>query len=579
MIQSRVIVFSFFVLAFFAPWAMGQDPAGTGPPIGTDDQNRPQPTAATSAPGSFDQVIERVVQRERFFVAQMRHLHPLVETYIQNLKGKDEKAVPVSDEYFLGRLNMSNGPEDISFKEQSKDRSVRRLFLPKLTNIFQMKFLPLGFAQMVLLDENFQRENYDFAFLRREFLGEIRCLVIDVQPKQKSAVGRFVGRIWVEDQNYNIVRFNGTYNSHRRNEHFLHFDTWRLNLRPGVWLPAYIYSEESHATDPDGRKLHFKAQTRFWGYALGRAGANQEFTEIVVDSAQGIKDQSAERQDASPFESEGQWEHEAEDNVIDRLQNMGLIAPPGEVDKVLQTVVNNLMVTNSLNIQPEVRVRVLLTAPLESFTVGHTIVVSRGLLDVLPDEASLAMVLAHELGHVALGHRVETDFAFGDRMLFPDENTFVRFNFRRTAADEEASDAKAIEFLSKSPYKEKLGNAGLFLEELQLQVAVLKNLIRPHLGNGLTNDKAVRMSALIKSAPKLEPEKLDQIAALPLGGRVKMDPWSDKIELAKAAPIVLTSASQKMPFEVTPLFPFLKRFSTADSTTGTSAVNTPGGVQ
>jgi len=584
MIYLRIIVLAVFAFAFLVPCAKGQDSVGTaspsatddtGLPSGTDTQDRSQPATATS--GSFDQVIGRVIERERFFVAQMRHLHPLVETYIQNLKGKEEKTVPVSDEYFLGRFDMSNGTEDVSFKDHPAGRS----FIPNLTKFFRMKFVPLGFAQMVLVDENFQRENYEFAFVRREFLGEIRCIVIDVQPRHKSEVGRFVGRIWVEDQNDNIVRFNGTYNSHRKNEHFLHFDSWRLNLRPGVWLPAYIYSQESNAVDSEGRKLHFKAQTRFWGYALSRSSGNQEFSEIVVDSAEGVKDQSPASEDASPFESQGEWEHESEDNILDRLQRIGLVAPPGDVDKVLQIVVNNLIVTNNLSIQPEVRVRVLLTTPLESFTVGHTIVVSRGLLDVLPDEASLAMVLAEELSHIALGHGIETDFAFGDRMFFPDENTFVRFNFKRTAGDEEAADAKAVDLLAKSPYKDKLGDAGLFLAELQQHAATLKSLIRPRLGNGLTSDKMVRMSGLIKTVAKPEPEKADQIAALPLGGRVRMDPWTDKIELAKKTPVAITSSSPKMPFEVTPFFPFLKRFTTADSTTGATAVNTPasGGVQ
>ena len=60
--------------------------------------------------------------------------------------------------------------------------------------------------------------------------------------------------------------------------------------------------------------------------------------------------------------------------MIDRLQQIGLLAPEGEIDKVMQTVVNNVMVTNNLDIQPEIRCRVLMTTPLESFTIGHTIV-------------------------------------------------------------------------------------------------------------------------------------------------------------------------------------------------------------
>src|SRR5205085_10740622 len=102
------------------------------------------------------------------------------------------------------------------------------------------------------------------------------------------------------------------------------------------------------------------------------------------------------------------WGREAEDNSIQRMEEAGLLAPDGEVNKVLETVLTSLEVTNTLGIQPEVRARVLLTSPLESFTIGHTVVLSRGLVDVLPDEASLAMILAHELAHIALGHRLDT---------------------------------------------------------------------------------------------------------------------------------------------------------------------------
>jgi hypothetical protein len=64
-------------------------------------------------------VVDRVVEREHFFVAQMRHMHPLVETYIQNLKDdRDNNVVPASDDYFLGRLDMSNGIGDCSFMRQ-----------------------------------------------------------------------------------------------------------------------------------------------------------------------------------------------------------------------------------------------------------------------------------------------------------------------------------------------------------------------------------------------------------------------------------------------------------------------------
>jgi hypothetical protein len=150
-------------------------------------------------------------------------------------------------------------------------------------------------------------------------------------------------------------------------------------------------------------------------------------------------------------------------------------------------------------------------------------------------------------------------------MFFPDEDSFQRFDFKRRPADEEAADTKALELLKNSPYKDKLGSAGLFLRAVQQSAPDLPNLIRPHLGNSVASGKSIRMSALLASAPQLEPQRADQIAALPLGGRIKLDPYTDQVELAKAKPVALTSAKEKMPFELTPFFPHLTRLSVPGS--------------
>jgi hypothetical protein len=561
MSMFRVGSLSFFLLLVCSLPALSQDPASPppAPVIDTAPAERGSVTLSSPPPASFNDVLDRVVQREHLFVAQMRHMRPMVETYLQDLKtDKDGNSSPTKDQYFLGRLDMSDGPEDTSFVGQP---GFGRRMLNHLTGLYAMHFLPLGFAQMVVLDPDFQKKYYDITFVRREFLGEVRCLVIDVQPKEGSGTSRFMGRIWVEDQDYNVVRFNGTYSPHPKTSYYLHFDSWRLNMRPGMWLPAYIYSEESDFKYGVTKALHFRAQTRLWGYDLKALNKNSEFTQILVDSTQSIKDQSDVAADATPVVAERMWERQAEDNAVERMQKIGLLAPPGEVDKILQTVVNNLLVTNNIDMQGDIRCRVLITSPLESFTIGHTIVVSRGMLDVLPDEASLAMVLAHELAHIVLGHKFDTKLAFNDRMFFADQESFQRLDFKRRPADEEAADTKALELLKNSPYKDKLGTAGLFLKQLQERAPDLPNLIRPHLGNSLAQGKSIRMSALLASAPQLEPNRTDQIAALPLGGRIKLDPWSDQVELAKAKPVALTSAKEKMPFEITPFFPYLTRLS------------------
>ena len=73
------------------------------------------------------------------------------------------------------------------------------------------------------------------------------------------------------------------------------------------------------------------------------------------------------------------------------------------------------------------------------------------------------------------------------------------------------------------------------------------------------NDKLIRMTRIVAGAPELAPAALDQTAALPLGGRVKVDPWTARIELMKSNQVVLLSPHEKMPFEVTPLMPYLVR--------------------
>jgi hypothetical protein len=503
---------------------------------------------------TMDQVVDRVVTNENRLNQQMRQYSPLVETYIQNLKpDKDLGFVTAGDRYFLGRADFHQGVELVSLSEaQTKGKKI----FGAIGNFFSfaMQFLPDGFLQMIFLDTNgFDRQHYKFDYVRREFLGEVRCLVFDVTPLEKSGKGRFLGRIWVEDQDFNIVRFNGGYTGGGHSSYYFHFDSWRTNVQAKLWMPSFVYSEERELHYAGGKKLDFKAQTRLWGYNVGHSAQEQELGKILVETP--VQDDTKTANDLTPVQAQRSWDRQAEENVADRLERIGLLAPRGEVDKVLETVVNNLEVTNNLDIDPEVRCRVLMTTTLESFTLGHTIVLSRGLIDVLPDEASLATVISHELGHVVLGHRMDSNYAFFDQLLVEDKDTFRHFYFARTPAEEQAASAKGIQFLNNSPYKNQLGNAGLFLAALQSRQKEIPNLISAHLG-----DRVPVIADLKTAAPADAKQNPQMIAALPIGGRVKLDPWFDKLELIKSKPIGAIAEREKMPFEVTPFMPYLTRF-------------------
>ena len=539
-------------------------------------QSNPQEASATTsappapvhlaAPTTMDQVVDRVIMREKDLIKFLSPRTPIVETYLQNLQQDPALGpIPQDDHYFLGRMDLSESIDRSDYlkdQDKGKDEGMEKHLLGEFTKRFKFQYQPLGFSWMIFADRNdFDRQHYDFHYARREFLGDVRCLVFDLTPKKDAGRGRFLGRIWVEDQDFNIVRLNGTYAHPTRNSYYFHMDSWRLNLVPGYWVPAYIYSEEGDFTAGAKNKIAFKAQTRMWGYNLKAATANDELTNIRVDS---VKDDTPTAQDATPLAAEREWQQQAEDNVVERLERAGLLAPEGDVDKILQTVVNNIEITNNIELPRPVRTRVLTTSPLETFSVGNTIVVSRGLIDVLPDEGSLAMVLAHELAHIVLGHNLGSQYAFNDRMLFSDEGTYSNLGFKHIPEEEAAADKKAIEMLKASPYAQKLDSAGLFIKALQARAPQLSALLQAHLGNNIAeNGTVVRMAQLANSAPALDWNKLDQIAALPLGGRVKLNPWDDKVEIVKAQPVAITSARDKMPFEVTPFYPRLARFSNA----------------
>ncbi len=524
-----------------------------------------QSDPATPTPGprlTASQVVDRFLQRESELIMEMRQFHPLLETYVQTVRRDGELgSVPTSDRYFLGRLDVRDGVHERLYTdvvdEPGKKLSLLSALDPTrlLRSLFSIDFLPTGFSAMIFPDPGaFDTQHYTFQFLRREFLGEVRCLVFEVAPKHKGDRGRFLGRIWVEDRNFNIVRFNGAYINAPRSKFYFHMDSWRMNVRPGLWLPVAVYTEESDLRySPLHRDISLKAQTRLWAYDLKYAGRQEEFTDVVIDAPRSEVDDVAQATNASPVASLRSWRQQAEENALDRLEKAGLLAASGPVDKVLETVVNNLQVTNNLDIQPEVRCRVLLTMPLESFTIGHTIVISRGLLDVLPDEASLAMVLSHELAHLALGDQTDTKYAFGDRMAFADEQTFRNLSFSRTPLQEEAADKRALELLNKSPYRDKLPAAGLFLHQLAQRAPALARLNRALLGNSLFEGSRVRMPELLQAAPRLELRRLDQVAALPLGSRIELEPWGNQIQMLKAQPVTLQSASEKMPLEVAPV--------------------------
>jgi hypothetical protein len=522
-----------------------------------------QQAAPGAATAEIDQFVERLIKAESALMGRLGNYHPVVEIYLQNLLPDPQLgAVPTRDDYFLGQFDGSNGPAATPLNP------ARGWFRPAglMNRPFGFDYVPSGFAATTVPDLNvLDRERYDYRFVRREFLDEVRCVVLEVWPKNPDEIG-FKGRIWVDDRDFTIVRFNGisreadsALSRFFRRKLSFHLDSWRVNVQPGVWLPGYVYLEETSFEDrrPQPRQVpKIRGQMRLWGYALTDTTVPSTFSAIELGA--GLRDSSEPLRQVSPVLSQRSWERQAEDNVLERLTKAGVLAPPGPVDAVLETVLNNLQITNEISYDPPLRVRVLLTTPLESFLVGRTLVLSKGLIDVLPDEASLAMVLAHELSHVVLGHLlIDTKFAFADRLMIPDSEVLPQLRLYRTVEEERDADAKTLELLGKSPYQDRLAGAGLFLQQVLAHAKPLRNLIQPHMGDYVVDGEHA-LAALVQKAPALAPAQLDQVAALPLGARLTLDPWSNRLDLIRTPAVPLSWAREKLPLAITPMAPVLR---------------------
>jgi hypothetical protein len=521
-------------------------------------------------------LVVKAIAREKVLIKNIQQRTPLVETYIQNTK-PDLKLyqVPVDDEYMLSRVDFGKSFFDKAYnpRETAKDKhsffkgSLEAISgLTKALGLERFTYSPTGFMQMMFLDPSgFDNQHYVFSYVRREFLGSVRTWVYDVHPKVPG-MGRFYGRIWVEDEDGNVVRFNGTYTgptSEDSSKYYFHFDSWRVNVQPGIWLPVAVYVEETNRIEAE-KTIGLKAQTHFWGYSLKLPTRDSENVSVKVDDA---VDNSQDSQDVGPLQASRAWVTQAENNVIDRLVEAGLVAPltPGGYEnKVLDQIVINLVVPNNLAFSDQIHTRVLLSTTIEATTVGNTILISKGLIDTLPNEESIASVVAMELAHIAMGHHIDTRYAFNDRLMFPDTATFQRIDMYHTDHDNTDAAKRAMEYLQNSMYKDKLPTAALYYARLVDREKALKGLNTPKLGDSLLKaDGTPWMADLEKMSPKLNWDDLTQLAALPLGSWIKTDPWDDRVHQLNAKIYAPMNARDKMPFEVTPIFYKLQRYDVA----------------
>ena len=550
------------------------------------DQDSPFARKLTPAQSAL---VNKAIIREAVIIKTLRERSPIVETYIQNMHPDPVMGQTVdSDAHYLARVDFGKviGEEGfLAGPENGKKQGLFKHSLGYITGLskdLHLSYNEAGFVRMIVIDSTgFDLQHYKFGFLRNDFLGTVATEVFDVAPIKK-APGRFFGRIWVERRGGNIVRYDGDLAGGEKdniNEYF-HFNSIRSNVQGDLWLPTASYIEE---TDPKSAEhiLKFKAINQIWGYTLRTPPQEAEQSDIEVE---GATDESSQNGNLSPLGAQRQWIQQAEDNVLDRLFTAGLIDAPSDFDKVLALLANNILAYNQIPIDRPIRVRTLLTEPLESVAVGNTILVSKGLIDttavVTADGAqqmgNLNAVLAFQVAQIILGHHIDTKFAFSDRLLFPAESAFTKLPLSHTDADDTESAKKALDLLSVKDLAYGEQYFGLYLQQLQAREKGLKALTNPQLGDSLVKtDGTFWMQGLVSKAPKLNNTDIKQQAAEPLNAYLRNDPWTDQVIKLNAAPDALLSPRDKMPFEITPVSVNLAYWKAPVDADATPANTTP----
>ena len=541
-------------------------------------------------------LIDKAIVREKEVIKVVKERAPLVETYIQNMKPDPVLLqVPESDQHFLARVDFNKVINDQEYAPNKGNFEAKKSHfaffknsigaLGGISSSLRLTFHESGFVQMILMDSNsFDRQHYAFTFIRNDFLGNIPTAVFDVSPVGgKRAFGRFYGRIWVETRAGNVVRFNGDFaGTISTMKEFYHFDSWRTNVQPELWLPTSFYVEES---DPKSATstLKFKAINYIWGYVLKVPQINAENTSEEVVNAQDV---SNDAPDVSPLGAHRAWIQQAEDNVIERLFQAGLLDAPSEFDQTLTALANNILVYNNIQTSRPLRVRTLLTEPLESLSVGNTIIISKGLLDTAAVETAdgkqiegnLNAVLAFQVAHIILAHQLDTKYAFSDRLLFPSTSVFERIPMHHTAADNTAAAKKAMELLSAKELADGQQYFGLYLQQLRARLKGLPALNQPMIGDALVksdNDPSFWMEALVSKGIKLDINDLKQQAAMPLASFLRFDPWTDQLIQMHPSFEQILNARDKMPFEVEPVYLKLAYYKAAAAPAAPAAAAAP----
>jgi hypothetical protein len=440
----------------------------------------------------------RIFSKEQAMISRLAAIPFVTETYLQSLGHRQRKGLDraldegservIDDLYFLDRVDFGRAyGETPTEKVLFGERPRRRRFIEKSTGALEHIF-PAGFLSMLFVDlYGFNADLYSLNYKGKENIAKTECLIFSVAPLIERDSGRFRGEIWIDSSSYGIVRAKGVFTGpyerwYRGSAKYFHFDSWRERVGDGWWVPSVTYFDERRTFRTDGNlDFHYRGYAVLWRQHDERSSSSS--ANKTEQAASTVDDMSSPTSRNAPAA---------------RLEADGLLAVPGPEEQRLNRLVEQIA-PNGLPELHKIECRVLLTTPIEMFAVGDVIVVSRGLLNVIPDDSVLAVMLARQVAHIVLGHtRIADSFPHSlfDRQ---EKKDFAGFGIRWRPEQERATDLETAVLLKGSIFENAVANMSAFLSALESQSHRFPNLALPRFGAGVIREAS-------KPASKEKPE-------------------------------------------------------------------------
>ena len=121
--------------------------------------------------------------------------------------------------------------------------------------------------------EGAKAAQYNFKYVGKEKIDELDLYVFDVSPKvmpdAKSKERVFVGRIWVDDHDLQIVKAKGKAGQETKKNKFPIVETYREQIDGKYWFPTYVYADDDLVFD-NGTDVRIRMRVKYSDFVVGR---------------------------------------------------------------------------------------------------------------------------------------------------------------------------------------------------------------------------------------------------------------------------------------------------------------------